>query len=375
MITQISEKDLISMKLLHYFITKKNYNPIVVQGVENEIWLENLDADYKVVRIVNSYIHNDEQLDFDSFKTKRMIKKIKRKTFTFNIKTLNILTDVGDNVNREKTYPNIDIIYINDESDIKKESLLNQNFSDLKDNLEYTEEGFQLFLKITEEINQKNRKESKETDDIFKPKFPYITISIIFILVILFIISNFYPDLLLTISVYGPLIRNGEIYRLLTGTFLHVDLLHLLCNGYALYMTGSLVESFFGKWKYTAIYLVSALTGSLLSIIMGDNISIGASGAIFGLFGSLLYFGYHYRVYFGSVILKKIIPVILVNLFIGFTISGIDNFAHIGGLVGGFLISKALGVNSKDKMSDKVNGIILTTIYIAFLVYLGIFMR
>ena len=81
--TQISERDLLSMKLLHYFITKKNYTPIIVQGVENEIWLENLDSDYKVVRIVNSYIHNDEQLNFDVFKTKRMVKKIKRKTFSF----------------------------------------------------------------------------------------------------------------------------------------------------------------------------------------------------------------------------------------------------------------------------------------------------
>ena len=61
--SQINERDLISMKLLHYFITKKNYSPIVVQGVENEIWLENLDGDYKVIRIVNSYIHNKPPQD------------------------------------------------------------------------------------------------------------------------------------------------------------------------------------------------------------------------------------------------------------------------------------------------------------------------
>ena len=74
--TQINERDLISMKLLHYFITKKNYTPIVVQGVENEIWLENLDSDYKVIRIVNNYIHNDEQLEFDAFKTKKESKAL-----------------------------------------------------------------------------------------------------------------------------------------------------------------------------------------------------------------------------------------------------------------------------------------------------------
>ena len=79
----LDDKNLIVMKLLHYFITEKNYNPIILQGVENEIWLENLDEECKVVRIVSSYIHNDEQFNFDVFKTKRIISKIKKKTFSF----------------------------------------------------------------------------------------------------------------------------------------------------------------------------------------------------------------------------------------------------------------------------------------------------
>ena len=59
------DKNVMAMKLLHYFITEKNYNPIILQGVEDEIWLENLDSDYKIVRVVSNYIHNDEQLNFD----------------------------------------------------------------------------------------------------------------------------------------------------------------------------------------------------------------------------------------------------------------------------------------------------------------------
>jgi rhomboid protease GluP len=108
---------------------------------------------------------------------------------------------------------------------------------------------------------------------------------------------------------------------------------------------------------------------------MSSTPSLGASGAIFGLLGSLLYFGYHYRVYFGSVIIGKVVPVIIINLAIGFMIPSIDNFAHIGGLIGGFLISKALGINSKDKKSDKINGFILTAIYVIFLVILVIIGR
>ena len=91
MITEINERDEISMKLLHYFITKLNYSPIIVQGVENEIWLQNLDEEYKVIRIVNNYIHNDEQLDFDAAKTKKMVSQIKRKTFSLKVRVLSII--------------------------------------------------------------------------------------------------------------------------------------------------------------------------------------------------------------------------------------------------------------------------------------------
>lgn len=375
--TQISDRDLVSMKLLHYFITKKNYTPIIVQGVENEIWLENLDSEYKVVRIVNGYIHNDEQLDFDAFKTKRMVKKIRKKTLSLKIRTLNILTDVGENVNREKTYPDIDIIYFEDEKKILKNKIIKDSFPDMKDNLEFTEDGLQLFFKITDDINSKNRKDAMETDAILEPKKPFVTIGLLLVigLVYLYGLMTSSDVLVYNFGVYRDFIRDGEIYRLLTGTFIHIDLIHLLCNCYALFVIGSMVEGYYGKKKYSIIYLVSALTGSLLSICMSGSFSIGTSGAIFGLLGSLLYFGYHYRVYFGSVIIARIIPVIIINLAIGFMISGIDNFAHIGGLIGGFLISKSLGINSKDKKSDKINGIIMTIIYIVFLVVLGIFGR
>ena len=72
---ELDDKNVIVMKLLHYFITEKNYNPIILQGAENEIWLENMDENYKIVRIVSNYIHNNEQFDFDIFKTKRIVKK------------------------------------------------------------------------------------------------------------------------------------------------------------------------------------------------------------------------------------------------------------------------------------------------------------
>ena len=377
MITQISERDEISMKLLHYFITKLNYSPIIVQGVENEIWLQNLDEEYKVIRIVNNYIHNDEQLDFDAYKTKKMIKQIKRKTFSFKIKVLSILTDVGENVDRSKTYDDIDITYIKDDSELKKDKLLKEKFPDLSKNLEYSEEGFQLFLKITTEINKKNRSEAMENDSIFQKKPIILTYGILGILALIFIYSLIgdADNLVFNYSVNGVFVRSGQIYRLLTGTFIHIDVMHFLCNAYSLYIIGTQIENFYGRSKFLLIYLVSAICGSLLSIAMTNSLSIGASGAIFGLLGAYAYFGYHYRVYFGTVLLRQIVPIIILNLAIGFMVPGIDNFAHIGGLIGGFLISMALGVNSKDTKKQHVNGAILSTLFIAFLIVLAFVLK
>ena len=106
-------------------------------------------------------------------------------------------------------------------------------------------------------------------------------------------------------------------------------------------------------------------------MLFTDGISAGASGAIFGLLGSMLYFGYHYRVYLEGVLKSQIIPLIVANLLIGFLGSGIDNAAHIGGLVGGVLISMAVGVKYKSTNSEKTNGIVMSIILFAFLVYMA----
>ena len=372
----MNKTDELVMSLVHYFITEENYTPIVVRGVKDEIWLENLDGPYRIIRINSNYIHNDEQFDFDVFKTKRIVKKIKKKTLSFRMNTLSIFLDLGENVSQDiHAIPNVECVKIDTEADFKKSDVIKKVFPDLSKKLKFNEKGIALFAKITSDINEHNKKDAKKINAVFKNKFPMITYWLIAVNVILYVVPilfGLYDDLIANYSIWGPAIREGQTYRLFTGIFLHGGFLHLLFNCYALYVIGAQVENFLGKFKFLVIYLVAGISGALFSMMFGGNsASIGASGAIFGLMGALVYFGYHYRVYLGNVVKSQIIPLILLNLIFGFTMTGIDNFAHIGGLIGGTLMSIALGVKDKSSWFERINGWIITIIFLVFSVYMA----
>ena len=372
---ELDDKNVIVMKLLHYFITEKNYNPIILQGAENEIWLENMDEDYKIVRIVSNYIHNDEQFRFDMFKTKRIVKKIQKKTFSLHVNTLSFFLDLGDNVNLSSS-KDLENVNVQDEEDITSSDVVKDYYPDLSKKLVFNEDGVQLFMKISDDISKHNKVDAEHIESVFKMKYPIVTYLLIALNVILYVIpvlTNSYDTIINNFCVYGPLIKAGQYYRIITGAFLHGGILHLAFNCYALYVIGSQLESYLGKVRYLIIYLFSAVTASLFSMIFNSNPSIGASGAIFGLMGALVYFGYHYRVYLGNVLKSQIIPLILFNLLIGALSTGIDNFAHIGGLIGGLLITSALGIKYKSSTSQMINGWILSAIYLGFIIFMAFF--
>lgn len=370
----ITEKEEIVMKLLHYFITVQGYNPIILHGGKDEIWLENMDEEYKIVRIVSGYIHNNEQYSIDKYKTRQIVKQIKKKTLTFDINTLNIYVNLGDNVKIEPTRK-IDSVYISKIEDVDKYDLLKNYFPTLKNSLKTKEKGINLFSKLTNDINESNEKKAKRNQDIFAIKKPYITYALIAINIIIYLIGMFVGQnkMISMLGLHPLLVQSGEYYRLITCMFMHANLMHLIFNMYALYIIGIQVENFFNKWKYSIIYLISGLTGALFSMLFTRSWSVGASGAIFGLMGALLFFGYHHRVYLGTVIKSQIIPVIIINLIIGFASTGIDNAAHIGGLIGGIIGSMMMGVKDKKDKIEQVNGTIITLILLGFLVYMAFF--
>lgn len=368
----IKSDDLLVMNLINYFITEENYKPMIIHGINDEIWLENLDNNYKIVRIVSHHIHNKEQLDFDKFKLSKIVKQVKRKTLSFKVKVLSIYTDIED----EKILNNDDVL-ITKEKDINNPKLVSA-FPDIVEKTNRKEDGLEYFIKVTDNINKKNEKRNKIAEKIFSYKQPIVTYIIMAICIILFILMELSGGSTnsQTLLKYGAnldvLVKNGEYYRLFTCIFLHIGIMHLLCNLYSLYVIGREVENLFGKIKYIIIFILSGIFGSIMSLAFTHNtISAGASGAIFGLLGALLYFGMHYRTYLGEAIKRSIIPIIVVNLIIGFFAEGIDLAAHIGGLVGGVLVAMMVGVPDKSKAKDIINGTILTIIYLIFISYLA----
>lgn len=370
--TIIKSDDLLVMNLINYFITEENYKPMIIHGINDEIWLENLDNNYKIVRIVSHHIHNKEQLDFDKFKLSRIVKQVKRKTLSFKVKVLNIYTDIED----EKILAGDDVL-IEKEKDINNPKLISA-FPDIVEKTNRKEDGLEYFIKVTDNINKKNEDRNKIAEKIFSYKVPIVTYIIMAICIILFVLmelsggSTNGETLLKFGANLDVLVKDGEYYRLFTCIFLHIGIMHLLCNMYSLYIIGREVESLFGKIKYIIIFILSGISGSIMSLAFTHNtISAGASGAIFGLLGALLYFGIHYRTYLGEAIKRSVIPIIIVNLIISFFAEGIDLAAHVGGLIGGILVAMMVGIPDKSKTKDIINGTILTIIYLIFISYLA----
>ncbi len=379
--TIVDSKDLLVMKIIHYFITKKNYQPIIIKGITDEVWLENKGSEYSIIRIVTRSIINEEQFNYDYLKTKSIAKQIKRKTFDFSMNILSIYTNLSDeklidNINDKK----IINVSIKTEEELVNNEIILKSFKDIKDNILVSEDDFKAIMQITNDINVKTIEETEKREKVMNNKKPILTYILILINVIVFALMYIYgngSEDIETLKNFGanyiPLVKSGEYIRLITSAFVHIGIIHLLSNMYALYVIGRQVEQLYGRMKYILIYFISAIMGSLFTVVFSSSntVAAGASGAIFGLLGALLYFGYSYRGYIGNSIINQVLPAILLNLVIGFSSPNIGNSAHIGGLIGGYLISMALGIDTEKDNKSKINGIVLTIILILFMIYIG----
>lgn len=135
--------------------------------------------------------------------------------------------------------------------------------------------------------------------------------------------------------------QTGQWWRLVTAMFLHIGLLHLLFNGWALYQLGALFEMMFGTQRFLIVYVVAGIVASFASVLFTRSLAAGASGAIFGILGALIVAIRRSPRWRNESWTKGLVQQLLfwagLNIFLGFSYPGIDNAAHLGGFVTGMI--------------------------------------
>ena len=168
----------------------------------------------------------------------------------------------------------------------------------------------------------------------------------------------------------APLIWQGEFWRLITPVFLHIGLFHLISNCVIIYILGTILESLIGRWRLLFIYLFSGLVGNMLSLHFSPFLSAGASSGVFGILGALVAYGLLYKQAiprnFYKVIVIYLLPFILYNFILGIWYSQTDNYAHLGGLLGGILIFCLLSVEFPKPVHSKPKWVYAIFMALAF---------
>lgn len=198
---------------------------------------------------------------------------------------------------------------------------------------------------------------SQQPQIVFRSRSKIVTYSLLLILVLIYAgtaIQSQSPDIDVNVlyqwgGQVNASVQAGQYWRLFAAIFLHADLMHILLNGLSLFFIGTAIELFYGKWRYILIFLISGLAGSMLSYFTLPplEISIGASGAIFGLFGALGAFYLVNRRALGNAfrgMIQQWVFWLGLNLVFGFSNASINNMAHLGGLgmglILGFLLAR-----------------------------------
>jgi rhomboid protease GluP len=230
---------------------------------------------------------------------------------------------------------------------------------------------------------------------------PYVTYSIVGLTVLVYVLQLASTQLfgyantaaqLDWLEAYGArindLIRAGELWRLLTPVLLHASVPHILFNMYALWVFGIGLERNFGHWRFLLLYVLGGFAGNVLSFLLSSGYSVGASTAIFGLVGAEAIFLYQNRKLFGNQFgraISNVLFVVAVNLLLGLT-PGIDNWGHVGGLIGGLIFAwfagpvwevqgvvPALHIADKREPREVITGAAIVILVFGALAVIGMF--
>ena len=197
--------------------------------------------------------------------------------------------------------------------------------------------------------------------------WPVVTLVILGINVVVFLIMTLAggstnTDVLLDFGAsFSPYFRRGEYWRLVMPMFLHIGWLHLAVNSYALFLLGPILERVYGYGRFALLYVAAGMGSSAVSMSVSRNIiAAGASGAIFGIAGAMLVAGYLHREVipprWGRALGRGILPFIVLNLILGFSVRGIDNWGHLGGLLSGMVLAALIPPPAHDLATQSGDG-------------------
>nr|WP_239587469.1 rhomboid family intramembrane serine protease [Bacillus pakistanensis] len=378
-------------RIAYALVVEKKYRIITLSSNHQELWLENFsEKKAPLIRLLRYDLDWGNWVKRDIELTSLNAEKIRKSFGKRNLSVTNVYVsqyppvDDYEHFFREPyVFPNTkrtDVhSYLIDESNgqSRTEGFLSL-IDDTKGMWSLKEEYSDTEVQVLKEMVLTNASKQVEKErSLFKNGKPFFTNFFIVVQLIIFGLLEMNggsqnPETLIKYGAkYNPLILDGEWWRFITPIFLHIGFLHLLMNTLALYFLGSAVERIYGRGRFLFIYLFSGITGTLGSFVFTSNLSAGASGAIFGCFGALLYFGATHPGTFFRTMGMNVIAVIILNLILGFTIPGIDNAGHIGGLIGGFLATGIVHFPKKKKWLSQILYMFLSAAIVSASLFVG----
>lgn len=382
-------------QLAYRLVTEENYEMLHINSNTNEVWLEKQSRKVsKVIRFVhrgfdwknhlkkdiatvfqrvkimnkyfvgrdieifNVYVSNHEPVDSWETLKKPMLMKEKKPV------KMNVFYVTADNVSKEQGRL-LDKIGTTFQPDLSLPTVIDQE---------------QALPKYKHQLANMLKDKNDYIQQVFtygKPRFTYLLMMMNVVMFIVLEISGGSMNmetLIMYGAKYNPAILDGEWWRIFTSMFLHIGSLHLLMNMIAVYYLGTAVEKMYGSARFVWIYFIAGMIGGLTSFSFNTHVAAGASGALFGLFGALLYFGVIYKQLFFQTMGKSLMIILLINLALGYMVPQIDMGAHLGGLIGGFIAAAITSLPLK-KTSTRMHqllGLISVVLLTVFLILYGV---
>nr|WP_245345311.1 rhomboid family intramembrane serine protease [Halobacillus andaensis] len=379
-------------KVTYDLVVKHGYEIVYIDEQTSEVWLaKNQRGEQNVLRIVHKELNWRNELKRDVNNAQEQIRK-NNHLFRGGRTHLHCIfiseyppVDEWEEVEipPKKRIKQISVYYLDDQEKVKEQSRFFEKFQ-----LEMTKSAYELedieyesqVIYLKQQVKTIQRKRRQELQEVFSHGKTVVAFILIVINLILFALMEWKGNSTSALTLiefgakYNPAILNGEWWRIVTSMFLHIGIVHLLMNMLALFYLGIAVEKIYGSTRFLTVYFLAGIFGGTASFMLNPQIAAGASGAIFGLFGALLFFGLKNKRVFFQTMGYNLIMIIGINIAFGIIVPQIDNGAHVGGLIGGFIASMMVGLPKRsNQLKSKLLAVFLYSLLMVSMISIGVY--